>query len=142
MTDTYARGSGRRLKDAIALVFVSEQERPGGSDFVEDFVWRRTHAEPAELKLAAARTALAGLGVESPPEDLRVDYDRKAGCSMCPCSPGFVIRSETLAPRHGPVFRYEHGFGDWHYPVFHVANLAAPKRIDPKDLRGVPTRAA
>ena len=47
--------------------------------------------------------------------------------AMCPCSPGFVVRSRTYQPRwnrrkwHAPRSRYNRGYETIQYPIFRVA---------------------
>jgi len=47
---------------------------------------------PIKVWRAYATAALAELGYEN----IQLSWNRNAGCSMCPCSPGFVTTSAAL----------------------------------------------
>jgi len=81
------RGYGEQRK---LLVFVEEPDRPiVNGDIINDFAWRREHASPyANKDLLAALKSIPELG---PYYISSVRYSRHAGCSMCPCSPGYVV---------------------------------------------------
>jgi hypothetical protein len=79
-TERWARG--RRVRRARPTrVFVSENE-----SVLENLVLRTSR--PIELYREFAERALTELfGAHG----VALRWDRKAGCSMCPCSPGFVL---------------------------------------------------
>jgi hypothetical protein len=89
---------GRRFatKQSSFLVFVDDVDRPfNNGDIMGDFAWRRTHAapvKPSELKKKLI-DRLAPLGIEIE----NVSYNRYAGCSSCPCSPGYVVKLKNQA---------------------------------------------
>ena len=35
------------------------------------------------------------------PEDTKVQWSQHAGCSMCPCSPGFIVKGDNLMGPNG-----------------------------------------
>jgi hypothetical protein len=54
--------------------------------------------------------------------DIKLNWSKKCGCSMCPCSPGFEIRIEVPSKKHrfysrglrtNPRFNYESGKGSF-----------------------------
>lgn len=81
----------RKFKSTITTVlcFVDMDRPIMNGDVIGDFQWRRDHKAPLTRKQALKYFSEIfqnfGLEVE------KVSYSRKAGCSMCPCSPGFVV---------------------------------------------------
>lgn len=72
-----------------AIVFLSQDRPFSKGDIVGDLVWRREHQpalSPNDV-LTLCREKLEEAGIRNP----TIKYNRKAGCSMCPCSPGYVI---------------------------------------------------
>lgn len=65
-----------------------------GEGFWEAFGNRTSR--PSTLYRTVVREALERIGV---PADAKVRWDRNAGCSMCPCSPGFVVEYERRKDR-------------------------------------------
>lgn len=87
------RNSSRR----IAEVYGAEAtQRPGMQDIVQDFAWRRS-CGPSKDK--AFRQELRRMVEEVVAREfplfagceLKIRWDRHCGCTMCPCSPGFVV---------------------------------------------------
>lgn len=79
------------------VVFVSSPDRPlRQGKILEDFAWRRNHEAPLSpteiLELVGPYLKQRGF------EIINAFYSRKAGCSMCPCSPGYIVR---VQPYHG-----------------------------------------
>jgi len=74
------------------IVFVDMGDRPfaTGGTIGDDFAWRRTHESPLppQVVLDFVKDYLKAHGHEA----VSAFYSRKAGCSMCPCSPGYIIR--------------------------------------------------
>ena len=60
-----------------------------GVDADVDKAWAADNKHHIKLTKDAIRSALAR--VVGPVEANEVQYSRKAGCSMCACSPGFII---------------------------------------------------
>lgn len=76
-----------------------------GEDPENDKAWRAfnkledtTMQVLVRLALKATDSLLTG------PSDYKVSFSRKAGCSMCPCSPGYILR----AGQGGMAFRFNH----------------------------------
>lgn len=71
------------------LVFVDLDRPFKQGEIIKDLIWRREHSKPFAnneiLEAIAPYLNEHGLTVE------RISYSRKAGCSMCPCSPGYVV---------------------------------------------------
>lgn len=67
----------------------ADDARPGPSNILADIAWRRNHVQPFPTKVIAEFVApiLKGEGIEI--QSIR--YDKYCGCSMCPCSPGYVV---------------------------------------------------
>jgi hypothetical protein len=91
ISDKYNEQCKRKRKEIV--VFVADPERPfDKGDLVGDFIWRRVHKKKYsnEEILDAIEPVLAskGLGVT------KIRYDKYAGCSICPCSPGYVVTVE------------------------------------------------
>lgn len=65
----------------------------------KDIMWRRLHKEPSkEVKDAVLKTVaeyLKSRGYKVRKEN-PIKYSRKAGCAMCPCSPGYVIYGDYM----------------------------------------------
>ncbi len=124
----YGRGGGRQLKDCVAIVFVNEVERPiENGDILGDFAWRRNHRPPHHLKPQVLELVSEALDI--PIDELRVEYNRKAGCSMCPCSPGFIVRGagpnawmhDQARSRWIPPYnQYDRGRVEIQYPQFSI----------------------
>jgi len=79
-------------KHTASIIVFPPESRPGMSDILGDFAWRREHKKPFSEReiLDAVRDTVIRLGhrIKS------IKYSRKAGCSMCPCSPGFIINTD------------------------------------------------
>jgi hypothetical protein len=81
----------REYKTVCVYVELPEEQRPlAKGDIAGDFKWRRTHNAP--LKPKQARELIFPILQAQGLEPKEVFYDRYAGCSMCPCSPGFTVR--------------------------------------------------
>lgn len=52
---------------------------------VDHKAWRKFHREVVAMKKAWALEALGN------PEGVKLSWSSKAGCSMCPCSPGLIV---------------------------------------------------
>jgi hypothetical protein len=63
-----------------------------GEDEVSDKAWDSYNRSFVKLMKSFATESLAAGGVELP----KVSFSRKAGCSMCPCSPGFILDETNL----------------------------------------------
>lgn len=113
-----AKRHWRSRATKIATVFVQQKRPIEEGDFASDIAWRRTHERPfggAEI-LGAVRAFLEAPGkvkrvshyrqsdgtyktvtdeLDKPPLRIRafkpIQYSRYAGCSMCPCSPGYNV---------------------------------------------------
>ena len=76
-------------------------DRPGMQDIEGDFVWRRTHKPAATIE--AIRQAIIGPLIEKFGEqalkDLKIRHSRYCGCTMCPCSPGWIVKSNVISTR-------------------------------------------
>ena len=96
------RGNAKNIK---VLVFVEVARPLTEGKILEDFEWRRTNTSPYPpkkvLEYVKAHLAASGLVPES------IKYDHYAGCSMCPCSPGYVIKCQKF----GGEFR------TWNTPI-------------------------
>lgn len=80
---------GKSLKHfGDVMVFVNRLDRPGVKDILGDFQWRREHAVKFSSKYILE--VIAAVLKERGLEIVNLKYSRKAGCSMCPCSPGYV----------------------------------------------------
>ena len=94
---------GNYGKRGHLLVFVSGEPRPEdvdgsgiderpvpgaqGVNEADDKAWRKYNR--MEVKIMRA---IVGLGLEmNNMEALNIRFSRKAGCGMCPCSPGFIV---------------------------------------------------
>lgn len=77
-----------RWTSRMATIYI-EQDRPfKQGDIVGDFVWRREHDAPIPAKVVKAWfCGVTGCN----PEDIKVSYSRYAGCTTCPCSPGYKV---------------------------------------------------
>ncbi len=85
--DVYAEGRDqsrdrpwKRRDKAILFVF------PKSETGVEQFIYRATR--PVKLFRELLPEIFKKLGL---PADTKARWSNKAGCSMCPCSPGFVL---------------------------------------------------
>jgi hypothetical protein len=91
----------------------------------------RRLARPSKLWADAVDPALEALGVSRATHT--ATWSRNAGCSMCPCSPGFVVR-----PRKDVYVPYKHITADcW------VVVSGSDAAVDPnKQTRGLLADAA
>lgn len=72
-------------------IYVSE-----ASETLEENILKRfsgIEPNPTWYKKFILPRVLRAAGISS---DVRVRWSRKAGCSMCPCSPGFIVVGERL----------------------------------------------
>lgn len=96
-TITLQRRYADRPRDTH-LIFVDNTPDPDmprpphtvkGDDPKVDKAWRRYNRMQIQIMRDAAARAT---GFD--PKDLR--FSRRAGCSMCPCSPGFIVPATTV----------------------------------------------
>lgn len=73
----------------VAVLREHPEYGPRGVDAELDKAWDAYNKHHIRLTKDAIRSALAR--VVGPVEANEVQYSRKAGCSMCACSPGFII---------------------------------------------------
>ena len=71
------------------IVFADSNRPISKGDIVGDFSWRSTHKTlfPKKQILDLVKPILDSKGIIP----TRISYSRKAGCSICPCSPGYII---------------------------------------------------
>lgn len=62
---------------------------PEGESLYDNLMSRRQRPSTMYRKLAVA-AALRALGL---PADTKVTWSHYAGCTMCPCSPGFIVEA-------------------------------------------------
>jgi len=85
----------RRPSSRIAEVYYSP-DRPGMHDIKADFQWRRSHKPPRvipQIRDAIMATIVAKFGLNFV-DNLEIRYSRHCGCSMCPCSPGWIVKAK------------------------------------------------
>ena len=96
------------------LVFVELGDRPGpfgngNGDLVDEFIWRRNHDHlPPKQILEAVRPVLEAAGYVV----VSVSYSDKAGCSMCPCSPGYLIKVNAYGGMRKAIHITEQSVGE------------------------------
>lgn len=59
-----------------------------------------------KTRIAAARATLLAVGID--PVAVTLTWSRKAGCSMCPCSPGYIVKlakQDPAGPKVGARIR-------------------------------------
>ena len=99
-------GEHYRNSNSSIIVFVKVPDfRPGPfgngkGTLREEFIWRRTHEAPmSPSKLVRIiYPILKSIGEQDrkvfiPQLTGKAFYSRKAGCSACPCSPGYIVRT-------------------------------------------------
>lgn len=80
----------RHNRKSVLLFIDGERPLNNGGNPIDDIIWRRTHDQP--LSNETVKKLLTEMAFEEFPQTVvSVKYDRKAGCTMCPCSPGYVI---------------------------------------------------
>lgn len=87
-TKDYKRGKGS-IK-ASGIVFIDEERPIDRGDIAEDLAWRRT-VNYQSLTKNAALLALVAKEFKTTVDKVTLSFSRKAGCSMCPCSPGLLV---------------------------------------------------
>jgi len=73
---------------------ITERPEPGpkGVDEANDKAWRKYNR--MEVKIMRA---IVGLGLQmNNMEALNIRFSSKAGCGMCPCSPGFIVEVDGM----------------------------------------------
>ena len=79
-------GEYTRARNKKARIYIF----PKGETLLDNLENRRSR--PYNLyRKQVIPTVLKAMGL---PEDTKVRWSQYAGCSMCPCSPGFIIDSE------------------------------------------------
>lgn len=63
-----------------------------GDDPVMDDKWKQWNKAERSIGKSKALTSLEKAGFK----DVKLKFSRSAGCSMCPCSPGFIVADESL----------------------------------------------
>jgi hypothetical protein len=107
----------------IATVYVDLGDRPGMSDIMADFAWRRA-VESNKGVVAAIRKripeffrkfekdhAAKAKELDLDPAKAKITFDRYAGCGACPCSPGYIVR---VPRKEEPHYSYR----EIHYDVW------------------------
>jgi hypothetical protein len=61
-------------------------------DTLLDSLAARGTRPPKQFRTLAVPAALAALGLAA---DTRVTFSHYAGCSMCPCSPGYIVEDKS-----------------------------------------------
>jgi len=85
----------RKPSSRIAEVYYSP-DRPGMQDIVADFQWRRDHTPPRvipQIRDTIMAAIVSKFGVNFV-DNLEIRHSRHCGCSMCPCSPGWVVKAK------------------------------------------------
>lgn len=91
---------GGHCASGILLVFLKEEDRPiYNGDILGDFAWRRQVdysgiAKNALFQKFILQVLKEKFQKEFTREEVSFRFDRKAGCRMCPCSPGIVVKSK------------------------------------------------
>jgi len=84
----WRRYSGRKSSN-IGIVFLDASDRPFEKGDIEgDFQWRRQ----VNYSKQAEDPEIISLVKVYFPEMTGLLFSRKAGCKMCPCSPGLVVK--------------------------------------------------
>lgn len=84
-----------RYSSKFLQVYVPSERPFENGKILEDLAWRRNHEKPNHLKPFVAEAIKSFLADKDHTlDDVTIVYDRYCGCSMCPCSPGFVVRSK------------------------------------------------
>lgn len=81
----YSRAAEREYR-AYARIYV----HPAGETILENLVERRNRPTALYRELMPEILRRAGL-----PADTKVTWSQHAGCSMCPCSPGFIVKDHS-----------------------------------------------
>jgi hypothetical protein len=127
----YVYGGGR----PYLSMTIREKERrsrmyvwPKNESVMENFVNRR-HRPVEAWRSVLKSSVLPKLAI--PTTGMR--WDTKAGCSTCPCSPGFVLPGWFGI--EGPVARNSWDTIDFHVTIdFAVLDESAPSTLDPDDV--------
>lgn len=87
----------------LAEVYADSDRPIYNGDVAGDFDWRRTHEAPCSPReaLDAAWPKLAEFFPGLDRASVKVHYSRHCGCSMCPCSPGFVVTGPSALRTNG-----------------------------------------
>jgi len=120
VTNFSAYGDKYRSKNSSIIVFVEMPDRPGPfgngeGGILEEFAWRRFHDAPmapsrllqilgVALGPVLKKLALEGKTYGLPALKGKAFYSRKAGCSACPCSPGYVVQTSTYSGKRKAVW--------------------------------------
>ena len=89
-TELKIRTLRKLISTKRSIVYVDTADRPGMSDIAADFAWRRNHEQPfssEEMKKMLIDQFPAIFD-----DNIKVAYSRLAGCTMCPCSPGYNVK--------------------------------------------------
>jgi hypothetical protein len=90
---SYWNARNNREYDKLPRIYVSTESQE--AETVADDMNNRTR-RPHVIWRGAVKRMFADAGVEKYIVGLR--WDQHAGCSMCPCSPGFVVQRTEDAP--------------------------------------------
>lgn len=83
---------GTELKYHRPRIYVS----PDGETVMENFTEGR-HTRPYTLyKQEVLPQLFRVLGLDSQFPTVKVGWSQKAGCTMCPCSPGFIVKDGNV----------------------------------------------
>lgn len=90
---SYWNAQNNREYDKLPRIYVRTESQ--AAETVLDDMNNRTR-RPHAVYRAALKAMFAGAHIEKYVGGLR--WDQYAGCSMCPCSPGFVVQRAQDAP--------------------------------------------
>lgn len=79
---TDIRWTGEKVKKKTRIYFLCKKSEH------DDITNRKT--QPTKYYRNEIASILTELGL---PADTKVRFSQRAGCSMCPCSPGFIIEN-------------------------------------------------
>jgi hypothetical protein len=95
-------------KTARLFTIFTSFDRPGMSDVIGDIMWRRSVSSdketialirkklPQMLKTFAKKHPHLAESLDLDAAKATVRFSNKAGCTVCPCSPGYVVRVPRL----------------------------------------------
>lgn len=93
-SESYSR---KRRTPASLIIFINEPKRPiNKGDIDGDFIWRR-EISYSSLEKNQELIQIAAKQLNCQLEDIKIKFSRKAGCSMCPCSPGLFVYKKNFS---------------------------------------------
>lgn len=92
-TRVYGNADDAKVEALVGFPYSDLKHTTKGEDPEMDKLWKRWNRATVILMRETAEKALKVANID---HEEKLSFSRKAGCSMCPCSPGFVAKEQFM----------------------------------------------